>query len=164
MTNFFRDNGLISKDIITDAILRGKLFYLESFQTVNNGANRDFGLECPPDVEVKLFFHVSSTSRIELTRFTDSDFSRGEPEPVNNANENSGKLASLRIKYLPNTIPDLGRILWRKSQGFSASINQGANLSSEYFTVLKANTKHIIRITSRYTNNIVSYKLFWIEN
>jgi len=162
MTNFFRDNGLISKDIITDSVLRGKLFYLESFTTLGNGASVNFSIEVP-DKEVAMFFHISSSSRIEIEKYGDSDFTGIIPMIIRNANENFGNSSRLNV-FATTTLVSSGVLLWKKTQGVSASIDQGGDLASENFNILKRNSKHIYRLISRDTNNIVSYKLFWIEN
>lgn len=145
----------------------GDHFFYCNFATLGSGASIDFGVTTPNTTKwAHVTFEISGTSQTEFYIYEASAFTGGTTVTAINNNRNSATASTLVIVANP-TVTSVGTLLSMQSKGLAgtnpASADSAGVTERNREIIFKQNTKYILRITSRDTNNIVSYCANWYE-
>jgi len=143
----------------------GKHFYINSYETLNNGQSLILALTTPSTKKIHFVYEVSSTAETTIEFYEGADISGGTTvTPINN-NRNSNITSSVTVVKNP-TVNSYGEKIGEIKYGSTGTPvipDVGGGFSRDNEVILKTNTTYIVKITSGTDGNIINYIGSWYE-
>lgn len=148
-------------------IHEGNHFYINGFETKDNGENITFGVTTyNSNLTTHVTTTISGTSQLEIYIYENVTFSGGvQVEPFNN-NRNSNHISNNSL-FLSPTIIDNGYLISAQTSGKSGANPQKSSsgfASRLSEIILKQNTSYIFTTVSRDDGNIIDFRAEWYEH
>lgn len=154
-------------DVMSKGICRGDMFFISGFETEGSNGTIRYVLKTPDtEVMVCFLFKLSGTSQTEYRLYEQTQITGGSEVIPTAINRRKGIASDVVAKKDP-TVVDAGTLLDSSSVGKAGvtpsrgDVNALRHLSS--MIAFKRNTYYMIELKSKDDDNIISYKLKWLE-
>ena len=151
---------VLSLSKLSDAVVDGEAYQLNSVTTLANAAVFDIGLDIPAGTtRVAILLTFAGSGSLDVDMYEGSTYTGGASTTPRNLDRDAGD-SSLVTTVTGPSVSALGTLIAEASldRGTKSTFGIGA-----VGFILKVSTKYVVRLTSTSSNNTINTNLIWIE-